>query len=72
MIHAECGEDREGQGFLGLLGNAASYRDMGFVSGYRFSDTVSSSVSDAPLGVAARQVLFSRAVSLGQGFGFSR
>jgi hypothetical protein len=78
MIHAKSGDDREGTVFSGCgetrfrIRIWNSYQGIGFVSGYRFSDTVSSSVSDAPLGAAVRQILFGRAVSLGQGFGFSR
>jgi hypothetical protein len=41
--------------------NAAleSAENLGFVSGYRFSDTVSRSKSDAPLGAGSEQMTFS-------------
>jgi hypothetical protein len=45
--------DWEGQGFT------ACGKTLGFVSGYRFSDTVSSSKSDAPLGAGHRISSFS-------------
>jgi hypothetical protein len=55
--------DRDHNGSVQLTGRRLHRlrKKSGFVSGYRFSDTVSPSKSDAPLGARQRQFTFSAA-----------
>jgi hypothetical protein len=57
--------DRDHNGSVQLTGRRLHRlrKKSGFVSGYRFSDTVSPSKSDAPLGATQRQFTFSAACS---------
>src|SRR3977135_2120123 len=52
-------QEREGHGFTGCEKIVSYQGIVSFVSGYRFSDTVSPSKSNAPLGAGHRHSLFS-------------